>query len=161
MEVRFVNAFRKAGLPLQRIRILYAKAQEIIENDRPFSSAKFHTDGNTIFLDIVAKEKVESDTLDLKNCQHVFKKFIEPTFLDIQYREGQPIKWHPDKKRNIIIDPTRSFGQPILEKYYIPTATLMAVFSGNRSYVGTAKMYGIPTESVKDAIEFENRLNGI
>lgn len=83
MEVRFVKAFRDSGLSLQNIRLCFSKAQEIINADRPFSTAQFHTDGKTIFLEKIVPELQNSETVDLKNFQSVFKTFISPTFKDI------------------------------------------------------------------------------
>lgn len=156
VETRFVYAFRRAGLPLQRIRLLYQKAQEIIDSDRPFSSAQFHTDGKSIFLEDMASDKEIQAVLDLKNCQQVFKNFIEPTFKDLEYSNLMPIKWFLDKKANIVLDPQRNFGQPILMEYNIPTSSIDMAYRGGMSEKEVADSYEIPIKAVRAAVNFES-----
>ncbi len=52
IELRFVKAFRDAGLSLQTIRICFQRAVEEVRDPRPFSTRRFRTDGKTIFLEI-------------------------------------------------------------------------------------------------------------
>jgi hypothetical protein len=49
IELRFVKAFRDAGLSLQTIRECFGRAIEAVRDERPFSTLRFRTDGKTIF----------------------------------------------------------------------------------------------------------------
>jgi uncharacterized protein (DUF433 family) len=163
MEVRFIDSFRKAGLPLQTVRSLYKQACELINDVRPFSTAEFRTDGKTIFFDVSNEIREDNDLIDLRDLQHVFKRFIEPTFKDIEYNNSEPIRWWPQKNnKNIVLDPQRSFGQPIVEKEGIPTSTLYTVFlAEDESFKEVADIYEIPIQAVKSAVNFERSLLGI
>jgi len=162
METRFVNAFREAGLPLQRIRALYIRAQDIVESERPFSTSKFYTDGQKIFFEkIVTKDDLNA-MLDLGDYQHVFKSIILPTFKDIEYSDGAPIRWTPQRgAKSIVLDPKRSFGQPILRDSGIPTSTIATVYSGYGNAEDVAEAYLIPIQDVLEAVSFERHLAGI
>lgn len=163
MEIRFINAFRKAGLPLQTVRALYKKASELIQDTRPFSTADFRTDGKTIFFETINQNRKDSDLLDLKNDQFNFKKFVEPTFKDIEYKKGLPVIWWPmENNKSIVLDPTRSFGQPIVDEVSIPTATLYnSYLANNRSIKHIAEYYEINPSYVKNALRFEKKLAGL
>jgi DNA-binding transcriptional MerR regulator len=50
IELRFVKAFRDAGLALPTTRACYERAAEEVHDARPFSTRKFRTDGKTISL---------------------------------------------------------------------------------------------------------------
>src|ERR1700738_1282000 len=49
MEVRFVDAFLKAGLSLAKIRRAAHLAKDLVGCDHPFSTQKFRTAGKRIF----------------------------------------------------------------------------------------------------------------
>ena len=50
LEIRIVNAFADAGLGLPTIRKALDRASRLIDNDHPFSTARFRTDGRDIFF---------------------------------------------------------------------------------------------------------------
>ena len=51
IELKFVHEFLKSGIPLQVIRSCLTDAKKIINDDRPFSTRQFKTDGKTIFIE--------------------------------------------------------------------------------------------------------------
>src|SRR3954463_14576027 len=68
IELRFVKAFRDAGLGLPTIRECFLRAVEEVKDERPFSTSKFRTDGKTIFLDITHDVR-EGELIDLRRKQ--------------------------------------------------------------------------------------------
>jgi hypothetical protein len=50
IELRFVKTFRDLGLSLPTIRDCFIRAVEEVNDERPFSTQKFRTDGKTIFI---------------------------------------------------------------------------------------------------------------
>src|SRR5688572_30485935 len=51
IELRFVQAFKNAGLNLIVIRNCLEYARTLVGDERPFSTRLFRTDGKTIFLE--------------------------------------------------------------------------------------------------------------
>src|SRR3990167_11229760 len=51
VELRFVKAFIEAGVGLLAIRNCLAYARELVNEERPFATRRFQTDGRTIFLE--------------------------------------------------------------------------------------------------------------
>ena len=62
------------------------------------------------------------------------------------------------RTRRVVIDPTRSFGQPIVNTGGVPTAVIFRSFRAEDSVARVAAWYDIHERDVRDAIEFEKRL---
>jgi uncharacterized protein (DUF433 family) len=160
VEVRFVASFRQHGVSWRAIRIASQKAAELLDTGHPFSMRKFLTDGKTIIARI-AEEQNDFELIDLVTDQYQFEKIITPLLyesLDFSKRDTATRWWPLGKKRSIVIDPERSFGKPILDRYNIPTSTIAVSYIGNRSYSKTAKWFEIDVHAVKDAVEFERKI---
>lgn len=159
IELRFVDAFMKAGLGLLTIRNCLNHARECVNDPRPFSTRQFRTDGRTIFLES-AKIGDEVELLDLKSNQYMIKQTIERTFKDLDLDSDVVARWRPYRgKQSIVIDPRRSFGQPIAEQYGIPTATLAEAVVAEGSVEKAAMAYEVSASVIRDAVAFERSLH--
>jgi uncharacterized protein (DUF433 family) len=157
-ELRFIVRFREAGLGLQTIRSALRAAQKIVEAERPFSTHRFATDGRKIFLEIADRTK-EPQLIDLAKGQYTFKQIMEPSLKDLEFKDGVVARWWPlPGSRSIVIDPHRSFGQPIAAEYGVPTATLARAVTVEGSVKAAARAYEVPARVIRDASEFEDRL---
>jgi hypothetical protein len=108
IELRFVKAFVRAGLGA--IRNCLDRARGCVNDDRPFSTRRFQTDGRTIFLDSL-RQTGETELLDLKRRQYVFREAVEKTFRDLDISDDVVSSWRPFQgKPSIVIDPKRAFG---------------------------------------------------
>jgi len=162
LEVRFVDAFRRHGVRWKVIRLAAERAAEIIEDSHPFSTRRFKTDGRSIFADIV-QETGEESLLDLARSQYELKAIVEPfLFEGLEFSEisGAPVRWWPlGLDRRVVIDPERSFGQPIVTPESVPTSILAkAVKAEEGSIDSVARWYLVHPKAVKDAVELETRL---
>jgi len=162
LEVRFVDAFRRHGVSWKTIRLAAERAAEIVEDSHPFSTKRFKTDGRSIFADI-AQETREESLLDLAKSQYELKSIVDPfLFAGLEFSElhGVPVRWWPlGRDRRVVLDPERSFGQPIVTPESVPTAILaQAVKAEDGSLEAVARWYLVDSKAVKDAVEFENRL---
>src|SRR3954451_20605633 len=158
IELRFVKAFRDIGLALPTIRECYQRAAEEVHDERPFSTRKFRTDGKTIFLEITEGIK-EGKLVDLRRRQNVFKTIVEPSLRDLEFEASTVARWFPlgIDKRTVVIDPARSFGQPIVS-VGVPTEVLAHAVKVEGSIEAVAALYDVPKGDVRSAIDFERRL---
>lgn len=158
IELRFVKSFLEAGLGLKTIRDCLEYARECVDDSRPFSTRRFRTDGRTIFLES-AQRKGHAELLDLKQHQYVIKSVIERTFKDLDIEEDAVARWRPYRgKRTIVIDPQRSFGQPIAARSGVPTIVLFDALAAEGSLERVAQLFGTTETTVRDAIRFEELL---
>ncbi len=158
IELRFVKAFRDLGVGLKTIRDCYRRAVDEIDDDRPFSTQRFRTDGKTIFLEITEKDH-EGRMIDLKRRQQVFRTIIEPSLRDLEFDASAVARWYPLglRHRSVVIDPARSFGRPIVQGG-VPTEILAEAVKLEESVAAVASLYEVPKSEVLAAVEFEERL---
>jgi uncharacterized protein (DUF433 family) len=160
MEARFVDAFRKAAVPWLVIRRCAEHAREIIGSDHPFSSQRFRTDGRTIFAEIVDPAG-ERQLLDLAKGQFAFARVIDPSlYAGIEFsNRDMPARWWPmGQGTTVVIDPARSFGQPIVSDGGVPTRTLADAVAAEGSVAKVARLFRLEPKSVRAALRFEQRL---
>jgi len=158
IELRFVQAFIAAGLKLQTIRACIEYAREIVGDDHPFSTQRFQTDGKTIFLESV-RGSGEAEVLDLSKKQYAIRQVIERSFKDLDIEDRTVSRWRPFKgKTSIVIDPSRSFGQPIAASYGVPTVTLAQAVAAEGSVSEVERLFEVPASVIRDAVAFEKNL---
>jgi uncharacterized protein (DUF433 family) len=162
MEARVADKFIGYGVSPQRVRVAIRLAREIIGDERPLSTDRFRTDGRDIFLRVVEKDEQGDERerlLNLFRRQYEFKQIIDPLLKTIDFDErGSPVQWWPAGRRaNIIVDPARSFGQPIDSSTSVPTAVLAAA-ARQEGIETAAKAYDVPLASIRRAAEFEAEL---
>lgn len=159
LEVRFVNAFRDRGVSWKVLRRSAEKASKLFGTEHPFSTNRFKTDGIAIFLELV-KENREKALLDLAQDQFAFKGILDEFLSGIEFSsKDDPLRWWPlGRKRHVVLDPQRSFGEPIVAVGAVPTRILAAGFRAEDSYDRVARWYGVSLPSVKAAVEYESTL---
>jgi uncharacterized protein (DUF433 family) len=159
IELRFVKAFRDAGLSLQTIRECFGRAVDVVHDARPFSTRRFRTDGKTIFFEITDRVH-EGELVDLKRRQNVFHRIVEPSLHDLEFDADVLARWYPlgMSRKSIVIDPGRSFGRPIVSDGGVPTETILRAVEVEGSPERVARLYELPLGAVRDALSFEQQL---
>jgi hypothetical protein len=164
MEVRVADGFITRGISPQRIRAAILMAGEITGEVRPLSTDQFRTDGRDIFLRVVERDERGAEREKLLNLfrrQYEFKQVIEPLLRTVEFdTHGAPSQWWPRGRRgNIVVDPSRAFGQPIDAVTSVPTAILAAAgHQPDLGIGGAARAYDVPEASIRRAMEFEARM---
>jgi uncharacterized protein (DUF433 family) len=159
IELRFVKAFRDAGLSLQTIRECFSRAVDVVHDGRPFSTRRFRTDGKTIFFEITDGLR-EGELVDLKRRQNVFHRMVEPSLHDLEFDADVLARWYPlgMSRKSIVIDRSRSFGRPVVNDGSVPTETILRAVEAEGSPERVARLYELPLGAVRDAVSFEKQL---
>lgn len=159
MEVRVANAFIKEGLSAQKVRRAIQLAREMIGEDRPLSTAKFRTDGHTVFLQMLREQGTDS-MIDLFRKQYAFRPIIEPSLKNIDFdKTGNPMRWWPaGKAAQIVVDPRRLFGRPIEASSGVPSTVLAAAAEAEGSPELAARLWKVPVSAVRHAVAFEQSM---
>lgn len=155
IEARIVRGLRQMGIGLPTIRACLRHASELVDDDHPFSTRQFKSDRRTIFLEQMdASGSVR--LLDLKQRQYAFRHVVEPTLIDLDFDTDAASRWWLlPNKRTIVLDPARSFGQPIVAASGIPTARLAQAVAAEGSIRRTAVLFDLPESLVRDALTYE------
>lgn len=158
LEIRIVDAFAEAGLGLPTIRKALERASKLIDSDHPFSTAQFRTDGRAIFLELQELDN-EPILVDILKGQYAFRKIIEPSFKNLEFIDGEAIRWWPlTRQRTVVVDPAVAFGQPIASRSGVPTLALANAVKAEGSVQRVSAAYRVTVDEVRDAIEFERSL---
>lgn len=159
MEARVADMLIKEGISAQRVRSAILLAQQIVNDERPLSTHQFKTDGRSIFLKTIEKgergEEVER-LLNLINKQYGFSSIISPLLKNVEADDnGAPARWWPaGRQGKIVVDPQRSFGQPIDYTSGIPTIILAEAAKYHGLKVA-ARDYEVSEASILRAVKFE------
>ena len=157
LELRFVDAFIRAGVSWRTMRHAHAKAQEELATTHPFCSNRIATDGKNILLR-QGEEDSDEALINLVNNQREFRRIVQDFLKELEF-SGSDIIWYPlGKDRQIVIDPRRNFGQPTVTKSGVPAATLARSVKANSSREIVARWYEVHPDEVRDAVEFEESL---
>lgn len=160
VEVRFIDAFVRAGVSLNAVRVAAERASELLSQDHPFSSREFKTDGRTIMTEL-AQDSKAPELLDLVSNQVGFKKLIDPFLyrgLDFGPKNSVARWWHHGGQGKIVIDPTIAFGRPVVAKESVPSRALFEAFRVEKSVERVSEIFEVSKPGVSAAIQFERQL---
>ncbi len=159
IELRFVKTFRDLGLSLQTIRDCFDRAVEVVQDQRPFSTQRFRTDGKTIFHEITDGVH-EGKLVDLRRRQNVFHRIVEPSLHDLEFEADALARWFPlgRARGSVVIDPARAFGRPIVNSGGVPVETIVHAVKVEGTPERVSTLYEIPVAAVRDAVEFQQKL---
>jgi uncharacterized protein (DUF433 family) len=165
LEVRFIEHFRKQGVSLQSLRKAAGAARLELKRQHPFaiSNIKFMTDRKRIFMQS-AEETGDRKLLDLTCGQFAMYEVIERELakgIDFDPATGLAERWHPRPWEfpHIVLDPRISFGQPCVEQFRMPTATLFHAWkTEDGDYDVVSDWYEVDRPFVEEAVNFEMAL---
>jgi len=146
------------GLSLQQLRQAHRAAQDLLADERPFSTAAFKTDGRKLYLEF-ARRTGEPKLIDLLTRQHSFHSVVSPSLNAVEFDSEAAHRWWPEwGGRAIVLDPKRAFGKPILAESGIPTDVLADAYSAEGSYERAAAVFGVKPQDVRAAVKFHQKL---
>jgi uncharacterized protein (DUF433 family) len=157
LELRFVDAFIRAGVSWHTMRRAHARAREELNTTHPFCSNRIFTDGRGILLR-QGEEDSNQTLIDLATNQVEFSRLVEPFRKELEFSGSDIIWWPLGRERQIVLDPRRNFGQPSAARSGVPTRVLARSVKTNRSVEVVSHWFEVSEGEVRDAVEFETRL---
>lgn len=159
IEVRFVDAFRHQGVSWKVLRKASERAAELLETTHPFSTKRFLTDGQRI-LGEMGRERGAGALLDVIKDQYVFREILAPYLRGLERSDqDEVLRWWPLERRGgVVLDPERSFGQPIISDEGVSTNVLYRAFKAEGAVDPVARWFDVKPKSVRLAIEYEKHL---
>lgn len=158
-EVRFIDAFLKAGVTWHLLRRAHGVARKRYRIEHPFCTRRFVTDGSQIIEEIAdAPDEIAYE--EVTQGQRVFRQVTQPFLRELEFADDeQLVRWWPlGRQRAVVLDPRRQFGQPITAGAGIATEILQAAAKAGQTVEEIAEWYELEVASVRDAIEFEQGL---
>ena len=158
LEARVASRFIVRGLSPQKVRRAIDLARMVV-GEHPLSTAWLRTDGRAVFLRVLKETGDEPELIDLFSRQYAFNAVIDPSLRDVEFDGQFPRVWWPlGKREGILMDPQRSFGQPIEQETFIPAEMLSNAASAEGSVEAAARAWDISAASVRRAVRFQQRM---
>jgi hypothetical protein len=162
MEVRVANALMRHEISAIRVRAAIEMAREVYGIDRPLSTERFRHNGRDIFMQVIERDSDGEEREALINTfrrQYEFTAIVEPSLKNIEFDDaGTPRFWWPrGKAAKIVVDPERSFGQPIEISSSVPTSVLAAA-GKSLGPQAAARAYDVSIPAVRRSMAFESEI---
>jgi len=170
LTLRLVKQFKSTGLTLLTIKRVAERAAADFELSTPFISRRFRTDGRRVFIELREQPSAndeprlsprEREVIEVLTGQRQFTEVVEPSFKDLDWEDDLASRWWPlTQTRSVLLDPHVIFGMPHIAGTRVPTeqvaAAVRAEGGGSAAITTTADWFGISTEHVRDAVQFED-----
>lgn len=170
IEAHVLNAIRnKHHIPLYKVRNGLDYLHKYHKSEHPLADQWFQTDGVNLFIEGMDKELINIGRYGQVALPEIFQMYLQRIDRDI---DGVPQKLYPfvtreqakepfnidkEKTRSIVIDPTISFGKPVIAGTTIPTESIYSLYKAGESEERIAYEYGCQEEQVKEAIRYESK----
>jgi uncharacterized protein (DUF433 family) len=161
-EAYVLSAFRKAGVPLQRIRPAVEALSHEIGIEHALASTHLYTDGAEVLFDY-ASERSDDELLELvvvRTGQRQFSELVRDYLRRISYgtdgwasQVRLPTYGHAD----VVVDPDVAFGLPIVTHGGARVEDLVDRFLAGDTIGDIADDFGVPVEQVEDVIRVATR----
>ena len=159
-------AIRRSGVPLQRVRPALLALEEQIGAAHALASKRLFTDGAEVLFDYGERRSDSADgraALDLvvvRSGQRVFVEAISEYLRKIEYAaDGYAALIHLPAYRTaeVVADPRRSFGAPILERGGARVEDVLERFWAGESLQELAQEFGVPANQLEDVLRVASR----
>lgn len=158
-----LSAFRRAGVPMQRIRPALERLQYEIGLRHALASDRLYTDGAEILFDYgrqAGEEKI-SQLVVVRNQQRVFVPVVEQYLRHITYGPdhwASRVRLPGYEKTPVIVDPKRAFGRPVIQRVRVPVEELVDRWWAGDSIHVLAEDFGLHEAEVEDVIRVATRI---
>ncbi len=159
VELHVLNAIRQYHqIPLEKVRQGVAYLQNAHGMEHPLAYKKLYTDGIDLFIEHLGNvvNASRNGQLAIPEILQIYLKRIEWDDTD------NPVKLYPftrtkesELPRLIVINPTVSFGQPVLDGTGIPTNILARRYAAGESIEELTADYDCDRLKVEEAIRYE------
>jgi uncharacterized protein (DUF433 family) len=161
-EAYVLNAFRQAGVPMQRIR---PSVNWLVEHVGPhaLASKNLYTDGAEVLWEFARQS--DDDDLDAavarglivpRSGQYVFKEIVEHYLRQISFSDdnyANLIRLPQYRHANVVLDPRRGYGQPVFGNSGTRVADAIGPLRSGESFEAVAADYGVPVSELRDVLD--------
>jgi uncharacterized protein (DUF433 family) len=152
IELAWIKGFTDAKVPLPQVRKVAERLVLELETPYPFAHHKLAVDGKKL----IGREGDGDDYVSPLTGQKVFD-YVEPFLVHVEFKGPLAALWRPlGKEGGVVVNPSRSFGAPILETSGIKTDVIYkAYLAEDKDVEAVAEWYLIEQDEVRAAIRFE------
>lgn len=156
VEAHVLAAFRKTGVPMQRIRPALDRLRAEFGLEHALASRKLFSDGAEVLFDYAQAtgDDAPSDLVVVRSGQRVFAEVVEAYLRRIEFDgQGWPTRLHLPAYRDadVVIDPARGFGLPLFDRVGVRVEDVLDRWRAGEAMSALADDYGVPLDEIEDA----------
>ena len=161
-EAYVLNAFRRAGVPMQRIR---PSIDWLLRNVGPhaLASQDLYTDGAEVLWEFAQRtgegspdDQVVKHLVVPRSGQHVFKDIVQHYLKQISFdkdKYAKMIRLPQYGSANVVLDPYRGYGQPVFDVSGARVADALGPLRAGETFEAVAEDYGVSERDLRDALD--------
>lgn len=157
-----LSSFRRAGVPLQRIRPAVEALTKEIGIEHALASERLYTDGAEVLFDYASRHQ-EREVMDLvvvRTQQRQFSEVVKGYLKRIQYGGdgwADSVRLPAYENADVIVDPKVAFGLPLVIRGGARVEDLVDRFQAGDSVADISADFGVPANQVEDVIRVATR----
>ncbi len=157
VEGYVLQAFRKAGVPVRRVRPALARLDEEIGVRHALASRHLYTDGCEVLYDYAAylgEDVVRSLTV-VRSGQNVFPEVVSQYLTRVTWDQGdwpRGLLLPAFREATVVVDLDRAFGRPLLEHGGARVEDILDRFRGGDGLSAIAEDFGVPLGECEDVV---------
>lgn len=147
---------REKNVSVNQIKMLHDRLSELHNTPYPFAVSCDIFVSNTKKKNLLYYDHLGS-LLDLNPKNQFSFSFLNQFLEKIEFDDDNiASRFFPlNKSKNIVVDPKRQFGQPIINGTNIRTNTIFNLYKGGERIEDICSLYDIQKAAVRDAIKYE------
>lgn len=164
-EGMVLAAVRRSGVPLQRVRPALEVLAREIGIEHALASRALYTDGAELLFDYAQhasseEAEVANELTVVRSGQRVFRDVIAEYLQRIDYAAdgyARLIRLPAYERAEVVVDPTRSFGQPIFARGAARLSDVLDRFWAGDDIETLVAEFGVPAAEIEDALRAASR----
>jgi uncharacterized protein (DUF433 family) len=161
-EAYVLTAFRRAGVPMQRIR---PSIDWLLRNVGPhaLASRDLYTDGAEVLWDFAQRsgegspdDEVVKHLIVPRSGQYVFKDIVQHYLKQIRFENdkyAKMIRLPQYGEANVVLDPSRGYGQAIFDASGARVADALGPLRAGETFKAVAADYGVSEKDLRTALD--------
>jgi uncharacterized protein (DUF433 family) len=161
-EAYVLSAFRRAGVPMQRIRPAVGVLSSGIGVEHALASKRLYTDGAEVLYDFASNEHDEElrGLTVVRTGQRQFAEVVRDYLKRITYGDdgwASRVRLPTYRHTDVIVDPRRAFGMPLVIHGGARVEDLVDRFVAGDTLADIAEDFGVPAPEVEDVVRVATR----
>jgi uncharacterized protein (DUF433 family) len=161
-EAYVLAVFRRAGVPMQRIRPAVEVLSTGIGVEHALASKRLYTDGAEVLYDFAASEHDEElrGLTVVRTGQRQFAEVVRDYLKRITYGDdgwASQVRLPAYERAQVVVNPRRAFGMPLVVHGGARVEDLIDRFKAGDTLADIAEDFGVPEPEVEDVVRVATR----